>query len=107
MRFSLLRGVAASFAVATLLLAATPASAQTTQLKGVVNINLANVEQLQMLPTIGPARAAAIIEYRVQHGPFEKVDGLLEVSGIGDKALERIQPHCVLRGKTTATLDNP
>ena len=69
-----------------------------------VNINTANDEALELLPGIGPARARAILEYRKAKGPFKDVESLSQVSGIGELALERIRPHCVLKGKTTAEL---
>ena len=90
-------------ALATLLLSSASATswAQTTQIQGKVNINQATAEQLELLPGVGPARAAAIIEYRKRNGPFKRTDQLVEVSGIGQKALERIEPHCSVQGKTT------
>lgn len=102
MRFSFHASRAA--ALAAFVLCAATALAQTTSLSGVVNVNLANAEELALLPGVGPARAAAIIAHRKQHGPFKRVDDLLQVSGIGEKALARIKPHCVLEGKTTAKL---
>jgi competence protein ComEA len=83
---------------------ATPPSPQ-TRLVGVVNLNTATGEELQLLPGIGPARARAVIEYRKAEGPFKRVEDLTQVSGIGERALERIRPHCVLKGKTTANLE--
>ncbi|KHF31269.1 ComE operon protein 1 [Anoxybacillus sp. BCO1] len=56
---------------------------------GKVNINTATAEQLQTLQGIGPAKAAAIIAYREEHGPFQKAEDLLNVSGIGQKSLEK------------------
>ena len=49
-----------------------------------VDLNTAGLEALCTLPGIGPAKAAAILEYREQHGPFLEPDGLLEVPGIGE-----------------------
>ena len=89
-------------AAATLVLFAASVGAQTTQIQGVVNLNLATAEELALLPGVGPARAAAIIEHRKEAGPFESCQGLLEIRGIGEKALERMKPHCVVNGKTTA-----
>lgn len=57
-----------------------------------VNINEADVTGLQNLPGIGPAKAQAILQYRTEHGPFKSVDDLNNVSGIGDKTLEKIKP---------------
>jgi len=98
---------AALLAAALLLVPAALASAQTTQLEGVVNVNLATHEELQLLPGVGPARATAIIEHRKQNGPFKEIGDLTAVSGIGDKALARMRAHCVLSGKTTARMSGP
>lgn len=60
-----------------------------------VNINKASVEQLAELPYIGPKRATLIVERR-QQKPFQSIDELLEIKGIGDKTLEKIRPHVVV-----------
>jgi competence protein ComEA len=57
----------------------------------IVNINTASAEQLETLSGIGDALAARIIAYRQQHGPFQSIDGIKNVSGIGDKKFEEIQ----------------
>ncbi|WP_297989122.1 helix-hairpin-helix domain-containing protein [Anoxybacillus sp.] len=62
-----------------------------------ININTATAEQLQTLDGIGPAKASAIIAYREEHGPFQKVEDLLHVSGIGQKSLEKIKEQIVVR----------
>lgn len=56
-----------------------------------ININTASREQLESLPGIGAVKAQNIINYRLQNGPFQNIDNLLEVSGIGDKTLEGIK----------------
>lgn len=53
----------------------------------VVNINLAGPEELETLPGVGPATAAAIIEYREASGPFATVEQLIDVNGIGEAKL--------------------
>lgn len=80
------------------------ALAQKTELAGVVNVNTATSEQLQLLPGIGPARARAILEYRKRSGGFKSVDDLKQIDGIGDHAMSKIRSHCATQGKTTAQL---
>ncbi len=80
----------------------TPGPRASAPLEGVVNINQATAEQLRLLPGIGPARAQAIVDYRRTSGGFERIEDLLDVSGIGERALERLRPYVVLEGKTTA-----
>jgi len=58
---------------------------------GKVNINTASKDELEDLPGIGAVKAQSIINYREQHGPFQRVEDLLEVSGIGDKTLAEIK----------------
>jgi competence protein ComEA len=57
-----------------------------------VDLNVATAEQLDSLPGVGPATAAAIIEHRAQRGPFTTVDALADVPGIGPAKLERLRP---------------
>jgi competence protein ComEA len=87
-------------------LAATPLAASAAEskpgLSGVVNVNTASREELQLLPGVGEVRAVAIVARRKQQGGFKQVDDLLEVSGIGTAMLERLRPHLTLTGKTTA-----
>jgi competence protein ComEA len=68
---------------------------------GVVNVNNADAEQLQLLPRIGPALADRIIEFREANGPFASVDELIAVKGIGERSLERLEPFVTTKGATT------
>ncbi|MEZ5583386.1 MAG: ComEA family DNA-binding protein [Candidatus Competibacteraceae bacterium] len=54
-----------------------------------IDINTATAEELATLDGVGPAKAAAIIEYREVNGPFTSVDDLANVKGIGGKTLEK------------------
>ncbi len=55
-----------------------------------VNINTATQELLETLPGIGATTATAIIDYRLENGPFSTVDDLLKVPGIGPNTLENL-----------------
>jgi competence protein ComEA len=54
-----------------------------------IDINTANQDQLAMLTGIGPAKAAAIVEYREANGPFASVDDLAKVRGIGSATIDK------------------
>ena len=60
-----------------------------------VNINKAGMDELVALPYIGEVKARAIMEYRDMHGPFNSLEDLLNVKGIGPKTLERIRDYIV------------
>ena len=78
------------------------AQPEAPSISGVVNLNTATPEELQLLPGVGKLRAVAIIAKRKQQGGFQDVDDLLEVKGIGQAMLKRMRPHVTLSGKTTA-----
>ncbi|RKD24667.1 hypothetical protein BEP19_06010 [Ammoniphilus oxalaticus] len=59
--------------------------------RALISINRADEGQLTQLPGIGPARAAAIIAYREEHGPFKRKEDLMEISGIGQKTFEKLR----------------
>ncbi|GAB6180042.1 hypothetical protein JCM14036_13610 [Desulfotomaculum defluvii] len=68
-----------------------PAVPSVTQGGGLININFASLAELDSLPGIGPALAERIIEHREANGPFQTIDDLKNVSGIGDKKFEDLQ----------------
>jgi competence protein ComEA len=57
-----------------------------------LDLNRADANDLDALPGVGPATAAAIVTFRTEHGPFHAVDDLRLVRGIGDAKLEQIRP---------------
>lgn len=60
---------------------------------GPIDLNLAGAQELDLLPGIGPERAAAILEYRAQHGPFQQAGELLEVPGMGEALLDGLRDY--------------
>src|SRR5690625_352428 len=48
-----------------------------------ININTAQPSELERLPGIGPALAGRIVAYREEWGPFDAIEDIMEVSGIG------------------------
>jgi competence protein ComEA len=91
--------------VATLTVAAAGAEEAPSKLQGVVNVNTASVEELQLLPGVGEARARAIVDLRKQRGGLKSLEDLRDVKGIGDASLEKLRPHVAFDGKTTAHLE--
>lgn len=62
-----------------------------------ININTATREELITLPGIGESTAERILQYRKGNGPFQSLDELLNIKGIGKKKLEHIKPFCKLQ----------
>lgn len=58
-----------------------------------IDLNSAPEADLARLPGIGETRAAAIIAYREEHGPFQSADELLAVDGIGEATLEKLRNY--------------
>lgn len=58
-----------------------------------VNINSANVEELDTLPGIGPKKASDIFEFRKKNGNFKTIENIMDVSGIGEAAFAKIKEY--------------
>lgn len=56
-----------------------------------VDLNAATLEQLDVLPGVGPVTAQRILDWRAAHGRFTSVNQLREVSGIGQARLARLK----------------
>ena len=55
-----------------------------------ININSASAQELQALPGIGPVYSESIVQYRQTRGPFQRIEDIILVKGIGSKTLEKI-----------------
>jgi len=69
--------------------AATPGQAH-------ISINRATASELERLPGVGPAIAQRIVEYRMQHGCFVRLEDLMLVPGIGPKKFDQLRPYICL-----------
>lgn len=65
-----------------------------------ININSASVSQLTELTGIGPSKASAIVEYRLENGGFTKIEDIMNVKGIGVKTFEKFKDKITV-GKDT------
>ena len=71
-------------------------AAAMAQNDGKIHINTADEKKLDELPGVGPVMAKRIVEYRNEHGPFESVDDLTKIRGIGPEKLEKIREKAEL-----------
>ncbi len=60
-----------------------------------VDVNQANLAELDLLPGVGPSLAQRIKVHRDEHGEFENHEDLVAVKGIGDRTLNRMKPFLV------------
>ena len=60
---------------------------------GKININTANSDELQLLPRVGPAIAARIVDYRKENGPFKTIAEIQNVKNIGPKTFDKIKDY--------------
>ena len=64
-----------------------------------IDVNDASVAELERLPRVGPALAARIVAWREQHGPFESLESLRHVRGIGPATARMLAPLVTFSGR--------
>lgn len=69
-----------------------------------IDINQATRVEWMQLPGVGPALSERIIEYRDEHGPFQSVEQLDEIKGIGPKTVQKLRPWLYVK---EAEADHP
>jgi competence protein ComEA len=62
-----------------------------------IDINTADLQELDALPGIGPVTAQKIIDFRAANGAFVDVEAIMEVSGIGEVTFEEIRDLITVR----------
>ena len=93
----LFAGMMAMLALATPLEAK---SASTIQLSGTINLNEAGVDQLRLLPGIGPSKAVRIIEFR-RARRFARIEDIVQVKGIGPATFRKLAAFLRVSGPST------
>ncbi|WP_372882035.1 ComEA family DNA-binding protein [Psychromonas sp.] len=69
---------------------------QSMQVAEKINLNTATAQQLAVIKGIGEKKAQAIIDYRETNGDFADLSELVNVKGIGESTLTKIQPFVTL-----------
>lgn len=64
---------------------------QAVSADGVVNLNLATLQDLQTLKGVGPAMAQKILDYRAENGNFKRKEDLMEIKGVGDATYDKLK----------------
>ena len=58
-----------------------------------ININLATVDQLEQLPSIGPVMAEKIVAFRSKYGKFKRISDIQNVAGMGEVHFAKIKNY--------------
>lgn len=84
------------FGISTVSAGEKPAATAAQEVAAPIQLNSASATELTALKGVGPKTAAAIVQWRDAHGPFESADQLLAVKGIGEKTLEGFRHQLAL-----------
>jgi competence protein ComEA len=58
-----------------------------------VDLNTADTATLESVPGIGKSLSQRIVAFREKNGPFQTVDDLLKVQGVGEKSIQKLRPY--------------
>ena len=58
-----------------------------------VDLNTATLADLEGLPGIGETRARDILDYRAEHGPFERIEDIMKVKGVGEGIFQQLEAY--------------
>ncbi|HEU4951225.1 MAG TPA: helix-hairpin-helix domain-containing protein, partial [Holophagaceae bacterium] len=61
-----------------------------------INLNTASATELMQLPHVGARTAERIVAFRKAHGGFQRLEELIEVKGVGEKAFAQLKPFLTL-----------
>ena len=64
-----------------------------------IDLNRATAAELQLLPGVGPALSRRIVEYRESQGEFDRIEDVMQVSGIGPRTFEAIKVYLTVNDK--------
>ena len=70
-------------------------------LRPTVNVNQASADELARLPRVGRKLAERVVAHRKEHGPFKRVEDVMEVKGVGEKMFASLKPYLSTTGATT------
>jgi competence ComEA-like helix-hairpin-helix protein len=93
---------ALAFGLAALLVFCTVAHAEKNPPSKPIDLNVANIKELQELPGVGAVTAQRIIDLRQKSGRFHRVEDLLAVRGISQKKLDAMRKYITVSATPAA-----
>jgi competence protein ComEA len=85
--------LALAIATAAPVTAAPPAAPKAASDARPIDINTADSATLESVPGIGKSLSQRIVAFREKNGPFQSVDDLLKVQGVGEKSIQKLRPY--------------
>ena len=84
---------AMTYTITTVRAAAEPTAPQVQP----ISLNIGDIDELMLLPGVGEVIAQRIIDYREEHGPFQTIEEIMNVSGIGEATFADIKDQITVR----------